>query len=132
MWYLPEENECFRKCLEYKCKLDFSQQYREFIKESKRNKTIMTSAKIQPFCKKRNINLGVYNPKQQEFLPISCTERRNSLYIHTNHFSVLWKAEKTNIADAIKELEKNFEYQPNHFTGNILKQVVEYKIPISN
>ena len=34
--------------------------------------------------------------------------------------------------DAIEELEKNFEYQPNHITDNILKQVVEYKFPISN
>ena len=50
--YIPEENECFRKCLEYIYKKDFSQQYREFIKESQRNKNIMTSAKIQPFCKK--------------------------------------------------------------------------------
>ena len=29
-------------------------------------------------------------------------------------------------------MEKNFEYQPNHITDNILKQVVEYKFPISN
>ena len=43
--YIPEENECFRKCLEYIYKKDFSQQYREFIKESQRNKNIKTSAK---------------------------------------------------------------------------------------
>ena len=42
------------------------------------------------------------------------------------------KTEKTNFTDAIKELEKNFEYQPNHITDNFLKQVVEYKFPISN
>ena len=59
--YIPEENECFRKCLEFINKKDFSQQYCDFIKESQRNKNIMTSAKIQPFCKKHNINLGVYD-----------------------------------------------------------------------
>ena len=92
----------------------------------------MTSAKIQTFCKKHNINLGVYNPKQQEILPRSVTERRICLFIHKNHFCVIWKKEKTKFMDAIKELEKNFEYQPNHINDNILKQVVEYKFPISN
>ena len=130
--YIPEENECFRKCLEFIYKKDFSQQYCDFIKESQRNKNIMTSAKIQPFCKKHNINLGVYNPKQQEILPRSVTERRICLFIHENHFCVIWKTVKTNFTDAIKELKKNFEYQTNHIIDNILKQVVEYKFPISN
>ena len=88
--YIPEENECLRKCLEFIYKKDFSQQYREFIKESQRNKNIMTSAKIQPFCKKQSINLGVYNAKHQEILPRSVTERRICLFIHKNHFCVIW------------------------------------------
>ena len=29
--YIPEENECFGKCLEFIYKKDFSHQYREFI-----------------------------------------------------------------------------------------------------
>ena len=36
--YIPEENECFRKCLEFIYKKDFSQQYREFIKNRKETK----------------------------------------------------------------------------------------------
>ena len=32
----------------------------------------------------------------------------------------------------MKELEDNFECEPNHITDNILKQVQEYKFPISN
>ena len=63
--YIPEENECFRKCLDFLYEKDFSQQYRDFIKESQRNKNIMTSAKIQPFCKEYNINVGGYGPKQK-------------------------------------------------------------------
>ena len=64
--YIPEENECFRKCLEFIYKKDFSEQYREIIKDSKRNKNIMTSARIQTFCKKHNIDLGIYNTNQQK------------------------------------------------------------------
>ena len=84
MCYIPEENECFRKCLEFIYKKDFSHQYREINKESQRNKNIMTSAKIQPFCKKHKINLGVYNPKQQVSLPRSVTERKICLFNHKN------------------------------------------------
>ena len=63
---------------------------------------------------------------------MSVTERRICPYIHENHFCVIWKTKKTNFTNAIEELENNFEYQPNHITDNILKQVVEYKFPISN
>ena len=99
--FIPEENECFRKCLEFIYKKHLSYQYREFIKESQRNKNIMTSAKIQPFCKKQSINHGVYNVKQQEILPRSVTERRIFLFIHKNHFCVNWKTKKTNFTNAI-------------------------------
>ena len=91
----------------------------------------MTSAKIQPFCEKHNINLGVYNPKQQEILPRSVTERRICLFIHKKQFCVIWKLEKTKFTDAIKELEKNSEHQPNYINDNILLQIVECKFPIS-
>ena len=84
--FIPKENECFTKCLEFIYKKHFSQEYREFIRESQRNKNIMTSAKIQPFCKKHDINLGIYDLKQKRILPLSVTERRICLYIHENHF----------------------------------------------
>ena len=43
--YILEENECFHRNLEFIYNKDFSQQYLEFIKQSHRNKNIMTSAK---------------------------------------------------------------------------------------
>ena len=64
---IPEENECFRKCLEFLSNKDLSEEYRDFINNSKTTRKIMTSAKTQPFCKKYNINLAVYNINQQEF-----------------------------------------------------------------
>ena len=92
----------------------------------------MTSAKIQPFCRKHTVNLGVYCPQQKRILPVSIEERRACAYIHKNHFCVIWKTIKTTFTDAIKELENNFEYEPNHISDNILKQVVENKFPIIN
>ena len=130
--YIPEENECFRKCFEFISNKDLPEEYRDFIKNSKTTKNIMTSAKIQPFCKKYNINLGVYNKNQQEILPRSATERRICLYIHENHFCLIWKTKNTTFTKAIKELEDNFKYEANQKSDNILKQAQEYKFPISN
>ena len=107
--YIPEENECFRKCLELIYKKDFTEKYHDFIKNSKTTKNIMTSAKIQPFCKKYGIDLGVYNINQQDIPPRYVTERRLCLIIHENHFCVIWKTKKTSFTDAIKELEDNFK-----------------------
>ena len=130
--YIPEENECFRKCLEFIYIKDFTEKYHDFIKNSKTTQNIMTSAKIQPFCKKYDINLGIYNINQKEILPRSVTERRLCLIIHENHFCVIWKTKKTSFTNAIKELEDNFKYEANQISDNILKQVQEYKFPISN
>ena len=129
--YIPEENECFRKCLEFIYKKDFTEKYLDFIKNSKTTKNIMTSAKIQPFCKKNGIDLGVYNINQQEILPRSVIERKICLIIHENHFCVIWKTKNTTFTDAITELVDNFKYEANQISDNILKQVQEYKFPIS-
>ena len=45
---------------------------------------------------------------------------------------MIWKTIKTTFTDAIKELKNKFDYEPNHISDNFLKQVVEYKFPISN
>ena len=130
--FVPEENECFKKCLEFIYKKDFTEKYLDFIKNSKTTKNIMTSAKIQPFCKKYGIDFGVYNINQQEILPGCVTERRLCLIIHENHFCVIWKSKNTTFTDALKELEDNYKYKANQISDNILKQVQEYKFPISN
>ena len=79
--YIPAENECFRRSLKLIYKKDFSQENHEFIRESQRNKNIMTSAKRKPFCKKHNINLGVYDPKQKKN-STSFYKRSKKLFIY--------------------------------------------------
>ena len=91
--YIPEENECFRKCLKFIHEKDFSEQYHDFIKDSKRTKNIMTSAKIQTFCKKYNINLGVYNINQQEILP-DLLLNEECVYIFMKIISVWFRKRK--------------------------------------
>ena len=63
-------------------------------------------SKIQPFCMKYNINLGVYNKNQRSILPKKITESRICLLIHNNHFCVIWKNNQSGFPDAIEEIEK--------------------------
>ena len=65
---IPTGNACFRKCSEFIYKRDFSNEYKEFILDSDKCNNIMTSAKIQPFCREYNINLAVFNKKQRSIL----------------------------------------------------------------
>ena len=91
----------------------------------------MTSAEIQPFSRKDNINLGVYDKKQRSILPKTITERRICLLIHNNHFCVIWATNKSSFSDAIKEKENNFRYEETQINDNIEQQAIECKFPIS-
>ena len=51
----------------------------------------MTIARIQPFCKNYNINIGCFNGK--EVYPKDIAERNKALCIHKNHFCLIWKSE---------------------------------------
>ena len=75
----------------------------------------MISGKIQLFCGKYNINIGVNNKRQRSILPKTITERRICLLIHNNHFSVIWKNNQSSFP----------------VNNNILQQVIEYKFPMS-
>ena len=129
--YIPTGNACFRKCLEFIYKRDFSKEYKEFIIDSGSFKNIITSEKIQPFCRKYNINLGSSNQKQQPILPKTVNERRICLLIHNNLFCVIWKNNQSTFPDAKEEKENIFKYEETQIDDNILQQVIEYKFPIS-
>ena len=76
----------------------------------------MTLSKVQPFCR-------TYRTFRQ---------KNNCLYLHKNHFCVLWKLNRrTNFLDAVAEIENNLGYEETQINDNKLKQVVEYNFPIS-
>ena len=127
---IPTGNACFGKCLEHIYTKYFLNEYEEFILRSNRCKNIMYSAKIQPFCRKYNLNVGIYN---QILLCLSktITERRICLFIHNIHFCVLWEENQPTFPQAIDAIEKIFRYEETQINDNVLKQVVEYKFPTS-
>ena len=59
--YITTGNASFRKCLEFVYKSFFSIEYKQIVLRSNRCRNIMSSAKIQPFFRKHNHNLGTYN-----------------------------------------------------------------------
>ena len=62
-FYIPNKGYCYVKCINYITDQDCKQQYVDFIRNEKRRSKIMTKARIQPFCRANNNNLGYFDGK---------------------------------------------------------------------
>ena len=130
--YIPTANACFRKCSEYIYKKGFSNDYKEFILDSDRCKIKMTLAENQPFCSKHGLDISVHSLNSKRILPQINRKKNICLYFHKNHLCVIWKLNRgTKPLDAVVEIENSFRYEETQINYNILKQVVEYKFPIT-
>ena len=87
----------------------------------------MTKARIQPFCRTNNINLGYYN--EDRVFPRSVTNRDSALYLYNNHFCLKWKNENVSFNQAIIELKNNFKIVDNYITDENVNShfIYEYK-----
>ena len=85
----------------------------------------MTSAKIQPFCRKYNINIGYYDGFK--VCPRNVTERNTTLKTHKNHFSLIWKSDSISFHEAIKELKDNFEVIDKVISDKHVKSFTKYE-----
>ena len=56
--FIPTNGYCFVRCINFITGQDYKQQYQDFIRNEKRRSNIMTKARVQPFCRANNINLG--------------------------------------------------------------------------
>ena len=85
----------------------------------------MTKARIQTFCKAKNISLG-YCDGERVF-PRSVTERNKALYLYNNHFCLIRKSEGVSFNQAIKELKDNFKMVDNFITEENVKSHFKYE-----
>ena len=85
----------------------------------------MTKARIQPFCRANNINLGYWDGER--VFPRSVTNRDNALFLFNNHFCVIWKTESVSFKQAVKELRDNFKVVDNYITDGNVTSHFEYK-----
>ena len=89
--YIPTSGNCFKKCIKYFTKKDYTQEFLAFIRTEQRRSNVMTSARIQPFCWKYNINIGYYDGFR--VCPRNFTERNRTLKMLKNHFCLIWKSD---------------------------------------
>ena len=123
--FIPTKGYCFVKCINFITGKDYKQKYLDFIRNETRRSNIMTKARIQPFCKANNIDIGYYN--DERVFPRSVTNRDNALYLYNNHFCVIWKNENISFKDAVKELKDNFKIVDNYITEENVNSHFKYE-----
>ena len=84
----------------------------------------MTKARIQPFCRADNINLGYFDG--DGVYPRSVTNRNSALYLYNNHFCLIWKSQSVSFNQPIKELKDNFKMIDNYITEENVNSHFKY------
>ena len=85
----------------------------------------MTMARIQPFCRANNINLGYFDGNG--IYPRSVTNRDSALYLYNNHFCLIWKSQSVSFNLAINEVKANFKIVDNYITDENVNSHFKYE-----
>ena len=110
---------CFIKCINYFTKKDYTEEILTFIRSEQRRSNVMTTARIQPFCRKYNINIGCFDGTRIN--PQNLTQGDTALKIHENHFCLIWKSDGISFDKEIKELKDNFKVLDNIISDKHVK-----------
>ena len=121
--YIPSGSGCFLKCINYIFSKDFSMEYFEFIQSYKRRTNVMTRCRIPEFSERYKIDIGIDDRKSKRILPRNVKQRNICVYIHKNHYWVIWKKNRKDaILNVLEEIDRNFEKVKNNKNGNNLRQ----------
>ena len=127
-YYNPTSGNCFIKFINYSTKKDYTEEFLTFTRTEQRRINVMTSARIHPFCRKYNINIGCYDGFR--VCPRNITEKNIALYVHKNHFCLTRKTQNISFNKAIDdELKPNFKVVDNVISDKHVKSFIkiEYK-----
>ena len=102
--YIPIGGDCFIKFIKFLTGKYFAEDFLTFIRTEQRRSNVTTSARIQPFCRKHNINIGCFDGKKIN--PRSITEKDSALKKHDNHFCLIWKSQGVSFTTAIENESK--------------------------
>ena len=123
--YIPTSGMCFIKCNNCFTKKDYTDEFLTFIQSEQRIPNVMTSARIQPFCRKYNINIGCFDGTRIN--PHNLTQRNTALFIHNNHFCLIWKSNNISFNQVIEnELKPNFKLVDNVISDNYVTSFIKY------
>ena len=123
--YIPRSTNCFRKNINYFTKKDYTEEFLTFIQPEQRRSNVMTSARIQPFCRKYKINIGCFDGTGIN--PRNLTKRNTSLFIYKNHFCLFWKSDGISFDKAIKKLKRNFKAVDNVISDKHIISFIKYE-----
>ena len=123
--YIPTSGNCFINCINYFIKKDYTEEFLTFIQTEQRRSNVMTSARVQLFCRKHNINIGCYDGFR--VCPRNTTQKNKTLKIHNNHFCLIWKTNGVSFDKAIKELKDNFKVVDNLISDKHVKSYIKYQ-----
>ena len=77
---IPTSGNCFIKCINCFANENYTNEFKDFIKNEKYQPGVMTSARIQPFCLNYNIIIGCFDGTRIN--PRNITQRNTSLFIY--------------------------------------------------
>ena len=121
----PTSGNCFIKYVNHLTGKDYTEDFLTFIRTEQRRSNVMTSARIQPFFKKHNINIGFYDGFR--VCPRNITERNVALYMYKNHFCLNWKSQRVSFKEAIEEVKINFKIVDNVISGKHGKSFIKFE-----
>ena len=102
---------------------NYTEEFLTFIRSEQRRSSLMTSARIQSFCKKYNINIGCFDGTRIN--PRNLNQRDISLFIYNNHFCLIWKSNGISFNQAIRELKDNFKVVDNVVSDKNVKGFIK-------
>ena len=124
--YIPTSGMCFIKCINYFTNKDYTEEFLTFIRSEQRRSNVMTSARIQPFCRKYNISIGCFDGTRIN--PQNLTQRDTSLFIYNNHFCLIWKSDGISFNQVIEnKLKPNFKVVDNVVSDKHVKSFNKYE-----
>ena len=124
--YIPISGMCFIKCINYFTKKDYTEEVLTLIRFEHRKSNVMTSARLQPFCRKYNINIGCFDGTRIN--PRNLTQRNTSLFIYNNHFCLIWESNGFSFIQVIEnELKPNFKVIDNVMSDKHVKSSINYE-----
>ena len=105
--YIPTRGNCFIKNFTFLTVKVYTEEFLTFIRTEQTRSNVMTSARIQPFCRKYSINIGYYDGYR--VCPGNTTETKIASEKQKNHFCLNWKSTGIRFNQGIDELKTNFK-----------------------
>ena len=103
----------------------YAEQFRDFIRKEKYRSEALTSARIEPFCKKYDVNMACFDGTR--ISPRKITQRNVSLFKYNNHLCLFWKSITNSFNQETEELKLNFKIVDNVVSDKHVKNFIKYE-----